>query len=253
MTANLLPTLPYIAIEGIKGVGKSTVLSLLQQRLQRLPHVSINPTSRISQFSWMEFLDQHLPLRRFDCWTRALYANRSNGQVYQAQEQASALLEEGIHPQFILGDRSILTSITTRWNQGKENPEEYYNTIRQEERLIPIPKHVLYMHASMETICSRISARKRDYGASDEQPKRLMAAHETYMKLKDGVLRPLKNIKWHMISAESRPEQVCEDLYKTIVSILSEKKTQNKNSTLTALSSALVPTHESLFMEPKKI
>ena len=253
MTMEFLPTLPYIAVEGIKGVGKSTVLSMLKKRLQMLPHVSINPTSRVSRFSWMEFWDQHLPLRRFDCWTRALYANRSNGQVYQAQEQVDALFEEGVCPQFILGDRSILTSITTRWHQGKENPEEYYNTIRKEERLIPIPQHVLYMHASMDTIFSRISARNRSYGAFDEQPKRLMAAHETYMKLKDGVLRPLKNIKWHMISAESNPDQVCEDLYKAIVSILSDKKTKNKKSTLTALSSVLVPTHESLFMEPKKI
>lgn len=228
MTADILPKLPYIAIEGIKGVGKSTVLSMLLRRLHMFPHVSINPTSRVSQFSWMEFLDQHLPLRRFDRWTRALYANRSNGQVYQAQEQVDALLEEGVCPQFILGDRSILTSITTRWHQGKENPEEYYNTIRKEERLIPIPKYVLYMHASMETICSRISARKRYYGASDEQPKRLKAAHETYMKLKDGVLRPLREIKWHMISAESHPEQVCDDLYETIVSILSEKNNNAK-------------------------
>lgn len=228
MAAELFPTLPYIAVEGIKGVGKSTVLSLLQKRLQKLPYVSINPTTRVSRFSWMEFLDQHLPLRRFDCWTRALYANRSNGQVYQAKEQAAALLKEGIHPQFILGDRSILTSITTRWHQGRENPEAYYNEIRREERFIPIPQHVLYMHASMETICSRISARKRNYGASDEQPKRLKAAHETYMKLKDGVLPPLRDIKWHMISAESCPEQVCDDLFETIASILSEKRAEQK-------------------------
>ena len=228
MAELLFPALPYIAVEGIKGVGKSTVLSLLQKRLQTLPHVSINPTTRISRFSWMEFLDQHLPLRRFDCWTRALYANRSNGQVHQAQEQAASLLKEGVRPRFILGDRSILTSIATRWHQGKENPEAYYSSIRREEHLIPIPQHVLYMHASMDTICARISARKRNYGAVDEQPKRLMAAHETYMKLKSGVLRPLNRIKWHMISAESRPEQVCDELFETIVSILSEKNSETK-------------------------
>ena len=228
MIADILPTIPYIAIEGIKGVGKSTVLSLLKQKLQKRPHVLINPTTRVSRFSWMELLDQYLPLRHFDCWTRALYAHRSNGQAHQAKAQVNALLKEGIHPQFILGDRSILTSITTRWHLGQENIEAYYHAIRKEEHLIPIPQHVLYMHASMNTICSRISVRKRDYGSFDEQPKRLLDAHETYMKLKDGVLDPLKNIKWHMISAESQPEKVCDDLYRTILSILSETEHPQK-------------------------
>ena len=211
---------PYIAIEGIKGVGKSTVISLLKEKLSHITYVQINPTARMEGYSWIEFVNQYLPLRKFDWWVKILYAHRSNQQAIHAKKKI-VLLEQTNNPaQFILGDRSIITSLVTRWNQNNRDIHSYFTSVRTMEYAIPIPDHVIYLHASMETIQSRIKNRERKYGAEDETLSRLLEAHQIYMQIQQGILPSLDNITWHMVSAEDSPDTVSEELYLRIIKIL---------------------------------
>ena len=72
----------YIAVEGLKGVGKSTLLDSLCQRLrdENVRFSLLTPTRPLPYACWIEGLAKHYPsLRQYDYFCQSLYAHRSNG------------------------------------------------------------------------------------------------------------------------------------------------------------------------------
>ncbi len=107
----------YVSLEGVKGSGKTTILTLLIQAFQKsgVPFAVVAPTRPvISQRPVIERLATNFQfLRHYDRFNEALYAARSN---YVAQHTDWNI-------PLLIGDRSIVTSYVSRWRKWENNPQ----------------------------------------------------------------------------------------------------------------------------------
>lgn len=164
----------YIVIEGLKGAGKSTLLDALNLRLKQenVRFSLVMPTRPLPRFCLVEWLAKHCRfLIRYDFFCRYLYRYRSNQHARQADW----------HQPLILGDRSILTSLATRW--PTDNQAHYIQKTKLQEYEIPWPDEVIYLQVPFEALLLRLKGRKRNYGENDESIKRLHVAFDAYQDL----------------------------------------------------------------------
>ncbi|MBI5331175.1 MAG: hypothetical protein HZB71_11250 [Betaproteobacteria bacterium] len=185
----------YIAIEGIKGCGKSSLFKAITRYLvsKGRPHHCLRPTAPVSGHV-MEWVYRTLRLEHWDGMMEHLYAFRSNWHASQVPKRSP----------LILGDRSILTSYATRWpGSGHHGAEQHLDRVDRLEHRIPLPDHILFLDVDVDTALSRIAGRPhRDYGLRDEAPSRLAACINAYRQLKylAGSLG-VEHITWHHIDA----------------------------------------------------
>lgn len=199
----------YIVIEGLKGVGKSTLLDALCLRLKQenVRFSLVTPTRPLPRFCLAEWLAKHCRLlMRYDVFRRYLYAYRSNQHARQADWNQP----------LILGDRSILTSLVTRW--PNDNPVQQFQYIRQikaQEHEIPWPDEVIYLQMPLQPLLLRLQCRQRDYGKQDECVERLSLAFEAYQDLqhKGKYLGVPSGLDWSIVNANQSPEEVLEQVY----------------------------------------
>lgn len=199
----------YIAVEGLKGVGKSTLLDSLCQRLrdENVRFSLLTPTRPLPYACWIEGLAKHWPsLRQYDYFCQSLYAYRSNGH---------SRLTDWTQP-LILGDRSILTSLVTRWpHQNCYMQAQYVQQVRAREHEIQWPDEVMYLSVPLPQLLKRLQSRCRNYGQYDECVERLTAAAQAYDSLAhvgEFLGLPAK-MNWHTVDAAQQPEQVLEEVY----------------------------------------
>lgn len=192
----------YMAIEGVKGVGKSTVfgkaLSYLQQ--QQIAYSTACPTHQIETSIW-EFLYKYFPT---DFFKEQLYAFRSN---------RTAQLTNWQKP-LVLGDRSIATSYVSRlWDRN--NPQKHINRVDELEPLLPSPSIILYLKADIDTIMDRLQKRsKRLYGKEDEIFEKVNAdllAYD-YLQNHSSKITRLKNTKWRVVDANLSQAEILEQV-----------------------------------------
>ena len=199
----------YIVIEGLKGVGKSTLLDALCLRLkeENVRFSLVTPTRPLPRFCLAEWLAKHCRLlMRYDVFRRYLYRYRSNQHARQADWNQP----------LILGDRSILTSLVTRW--PTDNPAQqaqYIHQTKAQEHEIPWPDEVIYLQMPLEPLLLRLQHRQRDYGKQDECVERLSWAFEAYQDLqhKGEPLGIPSGLEWSLVDASQSPEQVLEEVY----------------------------------------
>lgn len=202
----------YIAIEGPKGCGKSSLLERLPQRLRDfgLTVAMLCPTRPIP--------GQH-PLERLaagsddDALRERLYAARSNYHAMQVPQDA----------RLILGDRSILTSYATRWERAPAGQKRgYIERVDAMEYLIGLPDHVIQLNVPEEHLLARLQARReRDYGRHDETPERLRSVLAAYREMREcGSELGLGSIVWHDIDASAPPAVVLARVVVWILGIL---------------------------------
>ena len=214
----------YLAIEGLKGVGKGSVLQGIYQELKHreISYVPLNPTQPLeAQHPW-ERLDQTLHLRSSDWWRKHLYATRSQEHTRRAQQQVRDAEARAQPIKLILGDRCILTSLVTRWPHRNTvmDLEVYYQSIRALERYIPIPDHIIYLNAPLEVIEARIAQRTRNYGKEDERRARLLEAQDAYQQMRQGAIPSLKQIEWREVDATQSLSEVQEEVLHQVLSLL---------------------------------
>ena len=214
----------YIALEGLKGSGKSTILHLLRKKLEdaKIPYQDFSPTKPMLDYNWMEFLNRWCPmLKNFDMWCENLYAAR-------AKHAANKINWTG---QLILGDRSILTSYVTRWFKWGD-PIHCINRVNRMQANIPGPDVVIYLSLDLSKIIKRVQVRNRNYGRKHEQPQVLAATQSIYheVKIKRNKIPKLKHTKWITINANKTSEEVADQIFNQIIKLTKSTKSNEYES-----------------------
>ena len=199
----------YIAIEGTKGTGKSTLLENLEHKLQQegIDFQMFAPTKAMPKDTWWE--KAYADYCQDDVFLDSLYTARANYHASQIDFDGS----------LVLGDRSILTSYVTRWPHDDLNRlVPYLNQIRQKEFLVPLPDLVLYLDLPLDITLSRLAKRGRNYGLHDEQEDQLMRAKEAYTTLlsyKNEL--GMADLQYQLVDANQKPEDLLENVYALVV------------------------------------
>lgn len=185
----------YIAFEGVKGVGKSTLLQGLQHWLNqnKLSFVALSPTKPMPEHMALEQSAQHSSHTADDCFLQHLYAARSNYHAEQCNLQ---------HP-LILGDRSILTSLSTRWPQQASHIEAYCHQVRTLEYKIPFPDHIIMLDCPDHILQARFAKRLRHYGHQDETLQRISQVRSAYVDLQQITGSILPMMQWHLVDSST--------------------------------------------------
>lgn len=202
----------YIALEGVKGSGKSTILKQITDYLLICGQepVLVEPT-RCTKRNMLEFLAEKIPaLRKLDFFSERLYALRSNS--------AGSLVRSGGN--LFLGDRSIVTSYVTRWRKWR-TPTACISRVDKLEPVIPAPDHLILLDVSLRTAVQRTTERTgRMYGKQDETPRRLAEAIAAYREVRTAPIERLKHTNWHLVDANCPVEQVYRQAVEIINTIL---------------------------------
>ena len=199
----------YIALEGTKGTGKSTLLEALKLKLQqeKIDFQIFAPTKTMPQDSWWE--KAYTDYCQDDVYLESLYTARANFHASQIDFKHN----------LILGDRSILTSFVTRWpHQDHHQLADYLNYIQKKEFLVPLPDLVLYLDLPLEITLQRLSQRKRQYGLYDEQAERLLQAknaYETLLQHKNQL--GFTQMQYQIVDAGQKQEDLLQNVYALVI------------------------------------
>lgn len=192
----------YVAIEGLKGVGKSTVIEHLSKTLHKydIPITFFHPTDPMSKYNLLEII--YPILKNFDFYRKYLYAYRSNYHANKINWNDSSI---------IISDRSIITSLAIRWhNHNLDNKISYFKKIRKLEKEIAIPNIVIQLHLSENKLLERYKNRNRNYGKYEENIKSIRQisknfnAIKTWIRQKDTIFVFGKKIVWIDIDCNNK-------------------------------------------------
>lgn len=169
----------YIAIEGLKGTGKSTLIkALLPQLNTRFCHLgdiqALNPTKPIPNDNLEAFFHERQNDSQF---LQQLYAKRSNYHASAINWNAAGL---------IISDRSLLTSLAVRWHDAKNAgllPDEHFANLRRQENAIQLPDIVIQLDANDATLKARYQKRGRDYGKYEETDSGILQMRTNYIDM----------------------------------------------------------------------
>lgn len=196
----------YIALEGVKGTGKTTVFHqlLLAIEQENICFETACPTRKTPK-------DQNVWEVLFSFFDKDFIKK----QVY-ARRAARVAAETNWAADLIVGDRSLLTSYATRLWYCK-NPIEQIAHIEAMQNPMPVPDIVFFLNAPTETILQRLANRKRCYGKTDETPSKIVADQMAYRFLQKMQPSPkLKTIEWIELDASQPVEKTLQLILKKI-------------------------------------
>lgn len=197
----------YIALEGTKGTGKSTIFSQLELALQLdgIQVETFSPTKPMPTDLWWE--KAYAQYSEVDQFIEELYHARANHHAKHINFGAP----------LVLGDRSILTSFVTRWPHDPMKLGEYIQYTRAQEYAVPVPDMVIYLDLPIEETLQRLANRQRNYGLYDEQIERLMQAkwaYEEFFKLKNEL--GFKKLKYQYVDAHQNEADLFSQVYSLV-------------------------------------
>lgn len=166
----------YVAIEGIKGSGKSTVIQDVRQQINKhnVPvdvFAITNPMSLSHPLERMLYKNNALKLN--DDFIEKLFHQRA---VWN-----QAFLNQ--HCQHVLGDRSVATAIVTRWNKWND-PYKTIKKVNHDYAAIMKPDVIVWLNTkpadAADNICKRT---KKLVGENEESLTMLDMARNVYKEL----------------------------------------------------------------------
>lgn len=192
----------YIAFEGVKGSGKSTLVEAVRGQLERqgVPFVPVDPTRPLCPAHPLELL-AHVPwLRGWDPFAEQLYQHRSRAHGRRLQQPP--------HP-LVIGDRSVVTTIVTRWSRTwRYGVEGWVQRCLAGAPTLRPPDHLVWIDVPIDEAVRRCARRGRTYGHADEQRthlERTRAAMEALMRRPPA---PLAGTRWHRLDGTVPPESL---------------------------------------------
>lgn len=208
----------YCVLEGPKGAGKSTALERLRTGLRdhRVAFREVHPTRAGHPLHPLELAARLPRLRDLDRFRERLYAYRSNHHAGRVDWHAA-------HPPLVLGDRSIITSLVTRWQRTQQlGVDGHVHAVRRLEGRIPLPDHVFYLDLPLDVLLDRLAERRprRAYGRAHEERAHLEQNHRAYAELTTRPPSGLEGLRWHQIDATLPPPAVAAQVLSTILTLL---------------------------------
>jgi thymidylate kinase len=205
----------YSVLEGPKGSGKSTVLAAVRTGLRAhgVAFAEVHPTRPGARFHPLEVLGRLPLLGRVDVLRERLYAYRSNHHAARVEAWGP----------LVLGDRSVLTSLATRWERAERlGAEAHVRAVRRLEHRLPLPDHVFYLDVPVDELLARLEVRRpqRRYGRDHETRAHLEKDRRAYAALEQRPPAGFEGIRWHRLDARRPPEAVARDIVATILDIL---------------------------------
>lgn len=141
----------YFAIEGVIGVGKTSLARLLQPRFES--------NLLLEVFEENPFLGSFYGDRQRYAFQTQVFFLLS--RYHQQRRAAPALLEEGKH---LISDYTFeKDSLFARINLAGDELEMYYRVHEALAEKIPLPNLIIYLRASTEMLMQRIAMRDRPY------------------------------------------------------------------------------------------
>jgi len=209
----------YIALEGIKGCGKSTIVNRIYRDLieSGIKTAMVAPTRVGKKLSFYEIVSRYFSvIRKIDKWNELLYARRSNNSINLIKGDEMILL----------GDRSIMTSYVYRWKKWS-NYRICVERVNNLENNIPSPDHILFLDIDPIEALRRIKLReKRDKCYREETIERLTESYKNYLEVMNSRIEKLNNTKIHFINANQPLEMVYNDVqnkFSEIINIFQRK------------------------------
>lgn len=193
----------YVTIEGLDGVGKSTLFQAIGGQLASAGYrfESACPTRCQSPASLLERLHRQSDvLGRSSAFRAIVYAARSASVARSTDWEAP----------LILGDRSIITSYVTRWRRVARSATFSRLLVDVLEPGMPAPDHVLYLQADPAVLRARLSARGEPLGI-DETLERSEQMRTAYEEIRNDSLIPrLARTTWHTVDAALPADDVAD-------------------------------------------
>ncbi len=171
----------HIAIEGIKGSGKSTILgNMVAQKDSVQSGTSLfSITSPMYSGHPLENMHHNFPvLRENDAFMEHLFRERAHWNQIHCKKSP-----------VILGDRSIVTSYVTRWERWQD-PYYTIGRVNAQYENIMKPDVIIWLNSTVEAASVNIAARKtKELGQREEKANSLVLAKDIYQELfKDRLL-----------------------------------------------------------------
>jgi thymidylate kinase len=208
----------YVAIEGLDGTGKSTLIDNLvnHELLKANIQFSMVCPTRPGHFNCIfERIYRRIKRLRSSSMFRAiLYAYRS----YYASRQVDWKAP------LILGDRSIVTSYVTRWRKWMNSAQISIWFVNIIEPFIKMPDHIIYMTLPDSRRYERLRT-GRDFIEIDETIERSIEMKKAYDEIRyNGVIKKLRKTVWHTLDADKSPYETADKALIIIRRILQYEK-----------------------------
>lgn len=184
-----------IALEGIKGSGKSTLWQRVMAGCGYMPMrlYPYTPTAPApAHLPVSAYLQAHPHLATYDKWQQKLYAERS---LWHARQ-----IPAGV--QCIWADRSIATSYATRWYKWAR-PSTAIKRVDALHCGVPVPDYIIWLNCPPTLALERIATRpQRSYGLHHQTPESLQQAYCAYQAIMRNPPPRMAATQWIEVDAQ---------------------------------------------------
>jgi len=206
----------YICLEGIDGVGKSTLANMLEVYLRESGYSieMLRSTKAAPPGDFIEKVFAKYPCLHKSRFLRFfLFAHRSN-------HAASMIRADS---ELIIGDRSIITSYAYRWTKYSIINKIHIALINWFESGLPSPDYIIYCHADYTRIAERLSSRTHcDIDENEKRAAWLVKVYEEIMS--DKSIGRLKLTKYMYLDCNGKPDDIFASLTAMVDKIIEDNK-----------------------------